>query len=36
AIIYRLNAVKRSETRQRKLDSFIEMLARGEVLHAKK
>ena len=36
AIIYRLNAVKRSETRQRKLDSFIEMLARGEVLHPKR
>jgi uncharacterized protein YdeI (YjbR/CyaY-like superfamily) len=35
AIIYRLNAVKRSQTRRRKLDTFIEMLERGEVLHPK-
>ena len=33
AIIYRLNAVKRAETRSRKLAQFVEMLARGEVLH---
>lgn len=33
AIIYRLNAVKRAETRRRKLSQFVDMLARGEVLH---
>jgi uncharacterized protein YdeI (YjbR/CyaY-like superfamily) len=33
AIIYRLNAVKRAETRRRKLAQFVDMLARGEVLH---
>lgn len=33
AIIYRLNAVKRAETRRRKLSHFVDMLARGEVPH---
>ena len=33
SFIYRLNAVKRAETRSRKLVQFIDMLARGEVLH---
>jgi uncharacterized protein YdeI (YjbR/CyaY-like superfamily) len=33
AIIYRLNAVTRAETRSRKLTQFIDRLARGEVLH---
>ncbi|HEV7523761.1 MAG TPA: YdeI/OmpD-associated family protein [Acidimicrobiia bacterium] len=36
AIIYRLNAVKRAETRGRKLAGFVEMLARGEALHPQK
>lgn len=33
AIIYRVNAVKRAETRRRKISHFVDMLARGEVLH---
>ena len=36
AIIYRLNAVKRAETRHRKLSNFVDMLARGEVLHPRR
>ena len=33
AIVYRLNAVKRPETRERKLVEYVDMLARGESLH---
>ena len=33
AIIYRLNSVKRAETRARKLAQFVDMLTRGESLH---
>ncbi|MGH2469898.1 MAG: YdeI/OmpD-associated family protein, partial [Chloroflexota bacterium] len=33
AIVYRLNAVKRAETRSQKLSQFVEMLRRGETLH---
>jgi uncharacterized protein YdeI (YjbR/CyaY-like superfamily) len=36
AIVFRLNAVKRAETRQRKLNEFIAMLERGETLHPRK
>ena len=33
AILYRLQAAKRPETRERLLSTFVEMLARGEKLH---
>jgi len=33
AIVYRLNAVKRAATRERKLADYIDMLARGDSLH---
>ncbi|MFI5836140.1 YdeI family protein [Micromonospora sp. NPDC051300] len=33
ALIYRLNAVKRAETRARKIDEFVAMLARHETFH---
>jgi uncharacterized protein YdeI (YjbR/CyaY-like superfamily) len=36
SIVYRLNAVKRPATRDRKLTEYIDMLARGESLHARK
>lgn len=36
AIVYRLNSVKRSITRERKLTEYIDMLARGEALHPRK
>jgi uncharacterized protein YdeI (YjbR/CyaY-like superfamily) len=36
AIIYRLNAVKRPETRARKLSEYVDMLARGEQLHPRR
>ena len=36
AIVYRLNAVKRPETRERKLAQYLDMLARGESLHPPK
>jgi uncharacterized protein YdeI (YjbR/CyaY-like superfamily) len=36
AIVYRLNAVKRSTTRDRKLAEYVDMLARGESLHPPK
>jgi uncharacterized protein YdeI (YjbR/CyaY-like superfamily) len=36
SIVYRLNAVKRPATRNRKLTEYIDMLARGESLHARK
>jgi uncharacterized protein YdeI (YjbR/CyaY-like superfamily) len=36
AIVYRLNAVERATTRERKLAEDIDMLARGESLHPRK
>jgi len=36
AIVYRLNAVKRPLTRDRKLAEYVDMLARGESLHPRK
>ena len=33
ALIYRLGAVKRAETRARKIAAFVEMLERGETIH---
>jgi len=36
ALIYRLNAVKRAETRERKLGEFVAMLARHETIYPQK
>ncbi len=36
AIVFRLNSVKRPETRQRKVAEFVAMLERGETLHPQK
>ena len=36
ALIYRLNAVKRAETRERKIGEFVAMLARQETIHPQK
>lgn len=36
AMSFRLNNVKRTETRERKIVQFVEMLARGETLHPQK
>lgn len=36
AIIYRLQEAKRPETRARRLDKYVAMLARGEALHPQK
>ena len=36
AIVYRLNAVKRASTRQRKLAEYVDMLERGESIHPRK
>jgi uncharacterized protein YdeI (YjbR/CyaY-like superfamily) len=36
SVIYRLNAVKRPETRARKLNEYIDMLSRGESIHPRK
>jgi uncharacterized protein YdeI (YjbR/CyaY-like superfamily) len=33
AILYRIEAVKRPETRARKIAEFVAMLARGETVH---
>jgi uncharacterized protein YdeI (YjbR/CyaY-like superfamily) len=33
AILYRLHTAKRPETRQRRLEQFVAMLARGETIH---
>ena len=33
ALVYRINAVKRPETRARKIADFVEMLARGDRIH---
>jgi uncharacterized protein YdeI (YjbR/CyaY-like superfamily) len=36
AILYRLGTAKRAQTRQRRLEQFVAMLARGETLHPQK
>lgn len=36
AIVYRLNSVKRAETRARKITEFVAMLARHETIHPQK
>ncbi|HEY0697948.1 MAG TPA: YdeI/OmpD-associated family protein, partial [Micromonospora sp.] len=36
ALIYRLNAVKRAQTRERKIGEFVAMLARHETIHPQK
>jgi uncharacterized protein YdeI (YjbR/CyaY-like superfamily) len=36
ALIYRVNAVKRPETRERKISEFVAMLARHETIHPQK
>jgi uncharacterized protein YdeI (YjbR/CyaY-like superfamily) len=33
AILYRVSTAKRAETRQRRIDQFVAMLARGETIH---
>ena len=33
AVLYRIGAAKRPETRARRIDRFVEMLARGETVH---
>jgi uncharacterized protein YdeI (YjbR/CyaY-like superfamily) len=33
AVLYRISAVKRPETRARKIATYVAMLARGETLH---
>jgi uncharacterized protein YdeI (YjbR/CyaY-like superfamily) len=36
ALVYRVNAVKRAETRERKIAEFVAMLARHETIHPQK
>jgi uncharacterized protein YdeI (YjbR/CyaY-like superfamily) len=36
ALIYRVNAVKRAQTRERKIDEFVAMLARHETIYPQK
>ena len=36
ALIYRLNSVKRAQTRERKIDEFVSMLARHETIYPQK
>jgi uncharacterized protein YdeI (YjbR/CyaY-like superfamily) len=36
ALIHRLGAVKRAETRARKIEEYVAMLARGETIHPQK
>jgi uncharacterized protein YdeI (YjbR/CyaY-like superfamily) len=33
AILYRIRAVKKTETRERKIREFVAMLERGETIH---
>ena len=33
AVLYRIETAKRAETRARRIDQFVEMLARGETIH---
>jgi uncharacterized protein YdeI (YjbR/CyaY-like superfamily) len=36
AVLYRIEAAKRAETRARRIDQFVEMLARGETIYPQK
>jgi uncharacterized protein YdeI (YjbR/CyaY-like superfamily) len=36
AILYRIGAAKRAETRQRRIEQYVEMLARGETIYPQK
>jgi uncharacterized protein YdeI (YjbR/CyaY-like superfamily) len=36
AVLYRIQAAKRSDTRARRIDQFVAMLARGETIHAQR
>lgn len=36
AVLHRIHSVKRSDTRARKIDEYVAMLARGETLHPQK
>ena len=36
AILFRIGTVKRPETRARKIDEYVAMLARGETLHPRR
>jgi uncharacterized protein YdeI (YjbR/CyaY-like superfamily) len=36
SVIYRVNDAKRPETRSKRIAQFVEMLARGETIHARK
>jgi uncharacterized protein YdeI (YjbR/CyaY-like superfamily) len=36
AILYRIHEAKRPETRARRIDQFVAMLARGETVHPQK
>ena len=36
AILYRVTTAKRAETRRRRIEQFVAMLARGETLHPKR
>jgi uncharacterized protein YdeI (YjbR/CyaY-like superfamily) len=33
AVLYRIAGAKRADTRARRIESFVEMLARGETFH---
>ena len=36
AVLYRIHSAKRSDTRARRIEDFVAMLARGETLHPQK
>jgi uncharacterized protein YdeI (YjbR/CyaY-like superfamily) len=36
AVLYRIHSAKRSDTRTRRIEDFVAMLARGETLHPQK
>ena len=36
AVVYRIEAAKRADTRVRRIGQFVAMLARGETLHPQK
>ena len=36
AVLFRIHSAKRSDTRARRIDQFVAMLARGETLHPQK
>ena len=33
SVLYRIGSAKRTETRARRIEQFVEMLARGETIH---